>query len=319
MRFGPIIILLGGLSIAADVRAELVNGIAAIVNDAIITYEDVVADSARAVEFYERQYGRQSPVFRQKVLEAQRASMELLVERKLILHEFKTAGYNLPETIIEDNIKERIKQRFGDRLKLIQTLQADGKTYENFRQEVREQIIEQAMRAKNVSSEILISPQKIEDFYTQNQQQFKLEDQVKLRMIVLDKSKHGADTMKLGREIEAKLGEGISFAEMATLYSDGSQASQGGDWGWVDRSVLREDLRETAFSLKSGQRSGVIEKPDACFLMLVEEVRATHVKPLPEVRDQIEKALAAQERARLQKKWIDRLKNKSFIRTFPEP
>ncbi len=313
------LLLAGGLGVGGQLRAELINGIAAIVNDAIITYEEVLADSARAVELYERQYGRQSPVFKQKVLEAQQESMDRLVERKLILHEFKTAGYNLPESIIEDNIKERIRERFGDRLKLVQTLQAQGKTYEAFRQEIREQIIEGAMRAKNVSQEIIISPQKIESYYAQNQDQFKMEDQVKLRMIVLDKAKHGVDTTKLAGEILAKLQEGISFAEMATLYSDGSQAAEGGDWKWVDRSVLREDLRDTAFSLKAGQRSGIVEKADACFLMLVEEARAAHVKSLTEVREQIEKTLAAQERARLQKKWISRLKSKSFVRTIAGP
>ena len=37
---------------------------------------------------------------------------------------------------------------------------------------------------------------------------------------------------------------------MAGVYSQGAQRSQGGDWGWVERSVLRKELAETAFSLK---------------------------------------------------------------------
>jgi peptidyl-prolyl cis-trans isomerase SurA len=301
------------------VPAELVNGVAAIVNDSIITYEDVMAVSARALDLYERQYGRQSPAFRTKALEAQQEAIESLVERKLILHEFKTAGYNLPESVIEDSIKRRIHDRFGDRLKLIQTLQAQGKTYENFRQEVREQIIEGAMRSKHVAQEILISPAKIESYYTQHADAFKLADQVKLRMIVLDKAKHGDGTSKLAGEIQAKLKEGVKFAEMATLYSDGSQAAQGGDWGWVERSVLREDLRDAAFSLPKGQPSDIIDKTDACYLMLVEDSRSAHVRPINEVRDEIEKNLVAEERARLEKKWIDRLRSKSFIRSFPAP
>jgi hypothetical protein len=48
----------------------------------------------------------------------------------------------------------------------------------------------------------------------------------------------------------------------------------------------------------------------------VEEVRSAHVRPLSEVRDTIEKNLLLQERARLHKKYIDRLKKKSFIRYF---
>lgn len=311
--------MLAGLGLAISARAELVNGIAAIVNDSIITYEDVLASSARAIELYERQYGRNSALFQQKVLEAQRDALQGLVERKLILDEFKTAGYNLPESVIDDEINQRIRERFGDMRKLRQTLQAQGKTYETFRQEIRDQIIEGAMRAKHVSSEILVSPAKIERFYLENQDQYQVGDQVKLRMIVLDKTRHGDNTVKLGREILAKLSEGVSFSEMASLYSDGSQAAQGGDWGWAERSVLREDLRETAFSLPPGKRSDLLERPDACFLMLVEEKRPAHVRPLAEVRADIEKTLVAQERARLERKWIERLKSKSFFRAFPAP
>ena len=51
-------------------------------------------------------------------------------------------------------------------------------------------------------------------------------------------------------------------------------------------------------------------------MMLVEEKLAAHTKTLPEVRDEIEKILKTQEQARLRKKWIDRLKAKTFVSYF---
>jgi hypothetical protein len=50
--------------------------------------------------------------------------------------------------------------------------------------------------------------------------------------------------------------------------------------------------------------------------MMVEERRPEHVKPLSDVRDEIEKTLLAQESERLQKQWIERLKKKTFVRYF---
>jgi hypothetical protein len=50
--------------------------------------------------------------------------------------------------------------------------------------------------------------------------------------------------------------------------------------------------------------------------MLVEEVRANHYKLLSEVRDKIESDFANQERARLEKVWIEKLKKKTFVRYF---
>jgi len=294
-------------------QGQVVDGIAAIVNEAIITHDDVLNDVARAWDLLERTYSRQPEILNQKKAETYKQSLEELVQRKLILHEFKTAGYILPESVIEDNINDRIREQFGDRVKLTKSLQAQGITYETYRQQIRELFIVDAMRRKNINAGIIISPYKIEHYYEIHQDEFKMEDQVKLRMIFLDKSKHEAGD-KLAKEINTKLDEGISFAEMATVYSDESQASHGGDRGWVERKKLRPELDAVAFSLKAGQRSGVIEQPEGYYLILVEEIHAAHIKPLDDVRGDIERNLTVMENARLRDKWISRLRAKSFVR-----
>jgi parvulin-like peptidyl-prolyl isomerase len=104
---------------------------------------------------------------------------------------------------------------------------------------------------------------------------------------------------------------------MASVYSQGSQRSQGGDWGWVERSVLRKELVDVAFTLKPGQVSDVIDMPQACYLMLVEETRPMHVKPLNDVRSEIEATLRTQQQKQLEEQWIGRLKRKNFVLKFP--
>ena len=199
----------------------------------------------------------------------------------------------------------------------MKSLQAEGMTYEQFRKNVRDQYIESALRAKNISQAIIISPYKIESYYLAHQDDFKVEDEIKLRMIVLNKNNGDeTNTLSLAREIQSKIKEGASFEEMASVYSQGSQQHQGGDWGWVERSVLRQELRDAAFALKTGQVSDPVETPDACYLMLVEQARPAHVKPLGEVRGEIEKTLKTQEQARIEKEWVDGLKKKNFIRYF---
>jgi parvulin-like peptidyl-prolyl isomerase len=313
-------ILVGGVVLLSGMSAQaaLANGIRAIVSDAVITFQQVQMSAAQAADLLRRQYGNQPEVFEKKYVETLNDALEQLVERQLILHDFKTAGYNLPEPIIEETIQERIRSRYGDRTTLVKSLQAEGITWEKFRQQIREQIIIEALRAKNISQEFIMSPHKIETYYAAHRDDYKLEDQVKLRMIALDSSV--ADTpegrKKLALEILGKIKGGVAFAEMARLYSTGSQRSQGGDWGWVERSILRKELADVAFSLKPGALSDVIETENECYLMLVEESRVSHVRPLNEVRDEIEKTLLIEERARLQKQWIDRLKAKTFVRYF---
>ena len=319
MKFFRLIpILAAAFCFNLPLHAELVDGIKAVVNSGVVTFAEVEDFAAPAAQALRREYAGEPNLFQQKLGDALNDGLEQLVERQLILHSFDTEGYRLPDTVVDELVQERIRERFGDRITLMKTLQAQGETYEKFRREVREQYIVSALRAKNISPEkIIISPYKVETYYLVHQDDFKVEDEIKLRMIVLNKtSGDDTNTANLAGEILAKIKEGATFQEMASVYSQGSQRSQGGDWGWVERSVLRKELTETAFKLKAGQVSGVIETPEACYLMLVEQTRPAHVKPLSEVRDDVETTLLTQEQKQLEQKWIEQLKKKAFIRLF---
>jgi parvulin-like peptidyl-prolyl isomerase len=310
-----ILVLAAVVGAPAVCTAEVADGIRAVVNDKVITYaevEDYARDAANALR---QQYASQPEVFQQKLNELMNDALDQLVERQLILHSFDTEGYRLPDSAMEEILQDRIKEQFGDRVTLMKTLQARGMTYEQYRQQVRDQYISAALRNQNIQREVVISPVKILDYYHDHPDQFKLEDQVKLRMIVLNKtSSDDTNAMKFAREIQAKLKDGASFTEMASIYSQGSQQHQAGDWGWVERSVLRKDLADVAFALKVGQVSDPINTPDAVYIMFVEDKKPAQEKALTDVRVEIEKTLRTQEQARLQKQWIDGLKKKTFIR-----
>jgi parvulin-like peptidyl-prolyl isomerase len=201
-------------------------------------------------------------------------------------------------------------------MQMIKSLAAEGVTYEKYRQQVRDEIIIQALRAKNVSQEILISPHKVEEYYLahRDEPEYKVEDQVKLRIIILNKTSdaNAPVAQKMGEEILARLDAGVSFEEMSK--EQGQERS--GDKGWVGKTVLRKELTDAAFALKPGQHSGVIDTPEACYLLFVEGARPAHTKPLSEVRDEIEGNLLLAEQKRLEQQWVDRLKKKTFVRYY---
>jgi peptidyl-prolyl cis-trans isomerase SurA len=358
-----------GLATAALAHGQprLINGLAALANDAVITFYQVEQHALPAVEVFARTYVNQPEVFEQKRRETFSRALEDLVERQLIMDDFKAQGGTIPDTIVEEEIKNRIRERYGgDRATLTRTLREEGITYEMLRQRIREELVVNYMRAKQVSQAVLVSPAKIERYYATNLAQFKVPEQIKLRMIILTVPP-GAAAQVLGRmrEIVAKLDEGASFTEMAAVYSEGSTGRHGGDWDWTDRSTLKRGLADVAFGLKVGQHSDIVgltpesaegywayvfdragkvalarsysakgellqEKqpdppaalqqmpvpPEALYVMKVEDRRPARTRTLEEVRDEIEKTLIASERARLQSRWLGRLRNKAFIRYF---
>jgi peptidyl-prolyl cis-trans isomerase SurA len=236
-------------------RAELANGIKAIVDDSVITYDEVELMTSQNAEKLYRQYRTEPEIFEKELASIRGKNLEDLVNRQLILHEFKTAGYVLPETVIDDLVRERIKARFHDEATLTKTLQEQGMTKEKFRQQIREQFIIEQLRLKNVSSDkIIISPHKVEAYYLAHRDEFKIEDELRLRAIILT---NGTGALKLAEEIQKQIADGAAFEQMATLYSHGSQRTQGGDWGWWDRNKLTKGLSDIAFALPKSKCSDV--------------------------------------------------------------
>lgn len=303
------------------IAATTADGVVAIVNDEVITWREVAQQAAMTVEARMASLATQPSQREEEIRKAQQDALEILVQRKLILHEFKQAGYAIPENVIEDRLRARLRERWGgDRATMTKDLQSRGLTFERFRQMIREEIIWEVMRAKNVAREIVISPHKIEKYYADNLDKFKVSDSVKLRTIMVSKPSMGSPEQARRRALEilGKLNEGVPFAELAAVYSEDSFRSQGGDRGWVEleREHYQPALEQAIRSLKPGEHSGLVETDRAFWIVLVEEVMKSHVRPLPEVRTEIERILVEQERNRLEKAWIDRLKSKAFIRYF---
>jgi len=250
------------IAVVPRIPAETANGIEAIVDDSVITYYEVNALSESSAERLYRDYRNQPARLEEEFNKVQKANLEALVDRRLIMHEFKTAGYSLPDTMLDEMVQEEIKANFGDRATATKTLEARGLTIEKYRQQIKERFIVSALRAKNISQEIIVSPHKIETYYLAHRDDFKVEDEIKLRVIVLKVSEdpNVPPAAELAKEILVKLKEGASFIEMAKLYSQGSQRDQGGDWGWYKRSILTKGIADVAAGVPLGKCSGVFSR-----------------------------------------------------------
>lgn len=324
MRFvAPILAVLALLAPPA-LRAEptLLNGLAALANDAVITFDEVQSYSRRALEAaaraVERRRGNQED-FEKEARRITKDGLEQLIDRRLIIDEFKTSGFNLPDSIVDDIIKDRIKREFGDRLTLTKTLRKLNQTYESFRLDEKESFIIAQMVMKNVPRDPVISPKRIEKAWQADQDKYRVGNRVKLRMILFDPSRHAqGEPRKLGEQALAKIRAGTDFAKVADEMSDDSRRFKGGDRGWVEDkdSDLRKELRDVAFKLEPGTVSDLIEISGAVFILKSEDRRNAEVKPLSEVREEIENNLKTQEKDRLQKAWIARLRRKAFVRYF---
>jgi len=298
----------------------MVDGIAAVVNSNVITYGQV----RELLMFRQRSLNEtyQGEELKAKMKESQDAALKDLVDRQLIIDSFKEQSFSIPDYVVEDRIQNIIREEFGgDRTAFVRTLKAQGFTLSRFREVERDKIIVQAMRQRAVRSDFVISPDKVEAYYRRNIAEYSTPEEIRLSMIVLRVEEDGsgdpaAAKRSMAEEIRGKLAEGADFPGIAQMYSEDSTAEAGGDWGWIDRKTLNEELNRVAFSLQPGQLSRVVQLGDSLYIMRVEARKAAVTKPLAELREEISKKLFEEERIRLQEQWVKTLREKAYVKVY---
>jgi peptidyl-prolyl cis-trans isomerase SurA len=315
-------LVLIGTSVAPSLRAadaQVIDGIAAVVNGDVITFSQVQEVSGPREKTLREQFSGQELV--DKIKEVRLAALGDLIDRQLILQEFRKKEYHIPDYAIEQELDGIIKDEFqGDRQAFIRTLNAQGYTLNRFREVQRDRITVGAMRQNNVKGNFAPTPQEVAAYYQANRQEFATPEQVKLRMIVLNADPLDANssdnTKKMAEEIRQKVKDGGDFATMAKTYSMDGTAESGGDWGWVDRKTLNQELTNVAFSLSPGQVSNTVQIGDSYYLLYCESKKTSNFIPLTEVRDGIEKKLEQAQRQKATQRWIDTLREKAFIKIY---
>ena len=298
---------------------EVIDGVAAVVNGDVITFSQVQDVSGPRERTLREQFTGQELI--DKIKEARLGALNDLIDRQLIVQEFKKKQFNIPEYVVDDQIANIIKDDFaGDRQAFLRTLNAQGYTVNKFRDMQRDKVIVGAMRQNNVKGNFSATPQQIQAYYDANKQEFVTPEQLKLRMIVLNADPLDANsadsTRKMAEEIRDKVKGGADFATMAKTYSMDGTAESGGDWGLIDRKTLNQQLTDVAFALSPGQTSQVVQIGDSFYILYCESKKESGVIPLPEVRAGIERKLEQAMRQKATQRWLDSLREKAFIKIY---
>ena len=299
-------------------EAQVVDGIAAVVNTDVITYSQVRELVAPREKLLRSQYT--GAELEKQLKETRELALKDLVDRRLIIQAFKKESYEIPDHIVDQRMHEIIRESFGgDRNTFIKTLEAQNYTLGEFKQKEMERIIVQAMRGKNVKMNKVVSPPKVEDYYNKHRDEFTSKEQVKLRMIMIPShadTGNAAAQKAMAEEVLGKLASGAEFDRMAQIYSEDSTRDLGGDWGWIDRKTLAAPLENIAFRMPVGRISNIIDYAGNYYILKVEDKHGGVTRSLAEVRPEIEKKLIQLEAQDLQDRWIASLRSKAYIRTF---
>jgi peptidyl-prolyl cis-trans isomerase C len=159
---------------------------------------------------------------------------------------------------------------------------------------------------------IVVTSSEIEDFYNLYKDQYQLEEERKIREIVLDDEAAAKDAL-------IELLKGADFSSLAKERSRAASASSGGDLGFIKRGqrgadYTRFDAVAFSSSLDIGQASNVFKEKGAYYIIKVEDKKGGQPKQLSEAWDDIKRnVLFLKQQQKLQEITSRLLKNANVV------
>jgi peptidyl-prolyl cis-trans isomerase D len=161
-----------------------------------------------------------------------------------------------------------------------------------------------------VASKAQVTPGDLQSYYRENQDRYRVPEQVQVRHILVKTplpgpdGKTDANAVKAAKakadDLLAKIKAGGDFAELAKKNSDDpGSGAKGGELGWINRGQTVPEFEKTAFSLKKGETSGLVQSSYGFHIIQLEDKHDAHVKTLEEVKPEIEPIVRQQKAARL--------------------
>ncbi|HSO06754.1 MAG TPA: peptidylprolyl isomerase [Pelomicrobium sp.] len=265
---------LAAIAPGAAQRIVPLDRIVAVVNQEVITQDEL----DQRVALIRRQLaGRggtppDAEALRRQVLE------RMIVERAQLQYARET-GLRVDDAQVDQAIQRIAQQNNLTAAQFRQVLQRDGVPYEQFREQLRKELVLSRLREREIEGRVTVSEAEIENFLSTQQTQGAGGDGEFLVSHILVRVSEGATGAEIDarrRRAEAALAElrgGADFARVAAVYSDAPDALQGGSLGWRPPTRLPELFAQTVSGMRPGDVSNVLRSPGGFHIVKLVEQR----------------------------------------------
>ena len=307
----------------AQTKSVVVEEIVARVNNDIITREDL--EKARATlgdEVRNECSNCTGDQIRAQIEVKEKDLLRDLIDQSLLVQRAKDAGINVDADVIKRMDAIRLQTNLPTMEALEDEIKKSGQDPEDFKSQIRDQLLTQELIRKEVGSKIIISHEDVVKYYNEHKSEFDRPETVYLREIfVSTEGKSEADIPALRKKAEnlreRVLKNGEDFGEMAKHYSDSHTAQQSGDLGAFQRSQLDSKVAEKVFALKRGQMTDVMETKTGFEILQVRERYEAGEQPLDKVEPEISNRLYEQKMEPALREYLGTLREDSYVQIKP--
>ena len=301
---------------APDVPKKVMNAIVAIVNDDIVTLNDVNREAQPAVDEAVKK-GPVDDLVRSRI---RREALDRLIEKRLAEQKIKELNIQVSDEEIRQAIEDVRKQNnIPSQEALIVALAAQGLTFDRYRAQLREQIEKLKLVSVEVRTKVLVSDSEMRDYYAANLAKFTGDESFRARHIFFKISAKASSEEILRSQATAlavlsDAKEGKDFVDLAKKFSEDPAARKdGGDLGSFKKGDMQPELEKVILRLKPGEVSELVATPIGIHIIKLEERVAGTAKPFETVKSDIEEILYRKKSEERFNQWAKELRSKASI------
>jgi peptidyl-prolyl cis-trans isomerase SurA len=246
-----------------------------------------------------------------------------LIDQQLLLEKGKDLGITGDTEVIKRLDEMRKDMKLDSMEELEKAAQSQGISFEDFKQNLRNQIITQQVIGKEVGSRLVINKDDELKFYEEHKSDMEQPETIRLSEILVstdakpNDSTDEAQRLKAAQakadDLLAQIRKGAKFEDVAKKNSDGPTAAQGGDLGEFKRGTLAKELEDKTFAMKAGEVSDVIRTKQGFVILKVTEHHSAGVPPLSEIEPRIQDALYMRKLQPALREYLTKLREDAFI------
>ncbi|MDG3087065.1 peptidylprolyl isomerase SurA [Vibrio hannami] len=219
----------------ASAQPVELDRVVVVVNDGVILQSDI-DNTLKTLQANAK--ASNQPLPEQDVLHEQ--VIEKLVNDKIQLQEADRLGVRIDDNRLNLAITDIAQEQGKTVDQLRESLEAEGIRYEEFREQIRQEIKISEARNALVRRRINILPAEVENLAKNLSEESNASVQYNIQHIQLrfDDSVDKKELEKQAKELVEKLNAGEDFSTMAYTYSKGPKALEGGNWGWMRKEEM---------------------------------------------------------------------------------
>ena len=315
---------------AASPSDTVVEEIIARVNNSIVTRADL--RKAREQLFAEAHQQTDQLAAEQDAKEHEKDLLRDLIDQQLLLQKAQELGITADTELVK-RLDDLRKQMHADSMEdLEKAAEAQGISFEDFKQNMKNNILTQRVIGQEVGGHITVSSQEIQQYYDQHKSELQRPEQVRLSEILIStqttavKNEKGETTLPdtpspdvvaqaqaKANQVYEMLKKGGNFDDLAKKYSNGPTSSIGGDLEYFKRGTLSKELETQVFSLKAGEYTEPVRTNQGFVILKVTEHQSGGIPPLKDVENQIQEQIYMTKMQPALRDYLTKLREEAYI------